>query len=186
MVGYENKKKLCLILIFLILGSITMMLFLKNKGIGVKRENPRVVKAVLPPSIDKEVKDVIAKGNKVIPEIKRKISDALPAMESMMLEKAKTDELKVNKKNDNKTLTKENQDEAMMDTGGQTKNMVKENIFTSDLDEILDSEVFKDDRENGSSPSNGERVALKMSAKVIQKELRNLYKKRIEALTYLE
>jgi len=162
------------------------MLFLKSKGIEVKREGTQVVKAVLPPKISTEVKEVIAKGKKVIPEIKQKISDVFPTVENMELEEAKTDEIKEKRENDNKTLTKQNQNEAVMDTEVYTKKKVKENIFTSDLDEIMESEVFNNDRDNVSSTSDGERVALKMNPKVIQEELRSLYKKRIEALTYLE
>lgn len=86
-----------------------------------------------------------------------------------------------------KTLSEHNQNEVAMNTEVKTEKKVKENIFTGDLDEILESEVFQDDRENQNSLSYEDRVALKtMSPEVIQGELRNLYKKRMEVLTYLE
>jgi len=177
----------CLLLLFMILGSITMMLFLKNKGVEAKRENLKTVKNMIPPKIREEIKEVIDKCDKTIPEIKRKISDVLPAVENMIAEKAATDGLKEKREDSTKTLSEHNQNEAAMNIEVNTEKRVKENIFTSDLDEILESEVFQDDRENQNSLSYEDRIALKkMSPEVIQRELRYLYKKRMEVLTYLE
>ncbi|KPJ61794.1 MAG: hypothetical protein AMJ42_00890 [Deltaproteobacteria bacterium DG_8] len=186
MVNYVNRTTLCLILLFLILGSITMMIFLKSRGVEKKRENLQLVKNELPPKISTEVKEVIAKNDKTISEVSQKISNVSPTEGSIQTEKVKTDELEEKREDDTKTLAKRDQDKTMSNTEIDTKKKVKENIFTSDLDEILDLEVFKDDRENESSSSEGERVALKMSPKVVQEEIRILYRKRMEALTYLE
>lgn len=186
MFNYINRTTLCLILLFLVLGSITTMIFLKIRGIEKKWGNLQVVKNELPPKISTEVKEVIAKNDKTISEIIQKRPGVSPTEGSLQTEKVKTDKLEEKREDDNKTLAERDQDKTVMNTEIDTKKKVKENIFTSDLDEILDSEVFKDDRVNESSSSEGERVALKTSPKVVQEELRILYRKRIEALTYLE
>ncbi len=80
MAKHRKITTFCLLLLFMILGSITMMLFLKNKGVEAKRENLKTVKNMIPPKIREEIKEVIDKCDKTIPEIKRKISDVLPAV----------------------------------------------------------------------------------------------------------
>ena len=186
MFNYGNRTSLCLVLLFVIMGSITMMLFLKNKDIGVKQVKLPAEKTRLSQKIDKEIKEVIAKGKKVIPEIKQKMSDVPPTLGNIKAKKAKADELKGKREDNSITLAKQNQSEMEKDSETYTEGKVKENPFTSDLNEILESEVLKDDGENESSTSDGKRVALEINPEVIQEELRNLYKKRIEVLTYLE
>jgi len=186
MFNYGNRTSLCLILLFVIMGSITMMLFLKNKDIGTKQEKLPAEKTRLNQKIDKEIKEVIAKGKKVIPEIKQKISDVPPTVGNIKAKKAKADEFKEKREDNSITLAKQNQSEVAKDSEIPTEEKVTENPFTSDLNEMLESEVLKDDGENESSASDENKVALEINPKVVQEELRSLYKKRIEVLTYLE
>ena len=186
MFNYGNKTSLCLVLIFVISGSITMMLFLKNKDIEVKQEKLPAEKTRLSQKIDKEIKEVITKGKQVIPEITQKISDAPPTVGNMEAKKARADEFKGKREDSSITLAKQNQSEMAKDSETPNEKKVTENPFTSDLNEILESEVLEDDGENESSASDGKRVAFEIDPKVVQKELRSLYQKRIEVLTYLE
>jgi len=184
MFNYGNRTSQCLIILFIILGSITMMLFLKNKDRGIPKGELQVEKTTLSQNVDKNLKEVVAKLERPTPKMKR-VADSTPVLKHTEPEKDKADEppKKIKK---NEVLAEQNLNKLGEGTTTDAIDKHTKNAFTGDLNEFLESDVFKDDGDGENSLSNNKNLALKINPRVVQEELRTLYRKRIEALTYLE